>query len=80
MIHNTHRKKNSKVRVSIDSTVFVDKYNSPPKSRIKEYRNKIPYLGVEEIIDSGQYQDQKYSEKKGVYTHYTSKSLRSIKL
>lgn len=80
MIHNTHRKKNSKVRVSIDSTVFVDKYNTPPKSRIKEYRNKIPYLGVEEIIDSGQYQDRKYSEKKGVYSHYTSKSLRSIKL
>ncbi len=80
MIHNTHRKKNSKVRVSIDSTVFVDKYNIPPKSRIKEYRKIIPYLGIEEIIDSGQYQDQKYSEKKGVYSHYTSRSIRSIKL
>ena len=80
MIHNTHRKKNSKVRISIDSTVFVDKYNIPPKSRIKEYRKIIPYLGIEEIIDSGQYQDQKYSEKKGVYSHYTSRSIRSIKL
>ena len=78
MIHNTHRKKNSKVRVSIDSTVFVDKYNKPPKSRINEYRKIIPYLGVNEIVDAGQYEDDKYSEKKGVYSHYTSRSVRSI--
>lgn len=78
MIHNTHRKKNSKVRVSIDSTVFVDKYNKPPKSRIKEYRKIIPFLGIDEIVDAGQYEDDKYSEKKGVYSHYTSGSIRSI--
>jgi hypothetical protein len=80
LIHNTMRKKNAKTRVSIDSTVFVDKIHNPPSSRIKEYRNKIPLIGSEEIIDSGQYADDVFSEKKNIFTHYTATSSRIIKL
>ena len=80
LIHNTHRSKNCDTRISIDSTIFVDKFNHPPKSRIKEYRHSIPIIGEEEFIDSGQYVGDHFAEKKGVYTHYTSKVLKSIKL
>ena len=80
MVHNTFRKKNSRIRISIDSTIFVDKKNDPPKSRIKEYRNYLPSIGYNEIIDSGQYENEKFYEKKGVYSHYTSRSLNIIKL
>ena len=80
MIHNTNRNRNSKIRISIDSTVFVDKYNNPPLSRIKEYRKFIPELGFDEIVDSGQFENEKYSEKKNIFSHYTSKSINIIKL
>ena len=80
LIHNTMRKKNAKTRVSIDSTVFVDKIHNPPLSRIKEYRKKIPLIGSEEIIDSGQYANDKFFEKKNLFSHYTAASSRVIKL
>ena len=77
-IHNTFRNKNCGTRVSIDTTVFVGNYK-PHKDRLKEYTNKIPDIGLTNFIDSGQYQSEKYAEKKSTYSHYTSKVLRLIK-
>ena len=74
------RNKHAGSRISVDSTIFTDKKNNPPKSRIKEYRTVIPKIGESEIVDAGQYASKKFAEKKGIYSHYTSKVLRSIKL
>ena len=80
LVHNTMRNKHAGSRISVDSTIFTDKKNNPPKSRIKEYRTVIPKIGESEIVDAGQYAFKKFAEKKGIYSHYTSKVLRSIKL
>ena len=48
--------------------------------RKKEYQNTIPNIGVEEYIDAGQYEDQKFAEKLSVYSHYTSATMKRIKL
>ena len=77
-IHNTFRKKNCGTRVSIDTTLFVGNYK-PHKDRLKEYTNKIPDIGLTNFVDSGQYQSEKYAEKKSTYSHYTSKVLKLIK-
>lgn len=80
LIHNTFRKTNSKSRISIDSTIFVDQKNNPPKSRIKEYQKQIPEIGKDKIVDSGQYENAKFAEKKSVYSHYTSKVLKILNI
>ena len=75
---NTFRNKDCGTRVSIDTTVFVGNYK-PHKDRLKEYTNKIPDIGLTNFVDSGQYQSNKYAEKKSTYSHYTSKVLKLIK-
>ena len=44
-----------------------------------EYTSKIPSIGLNQFIDSGQYAADKPVEKKSVFSHYTSKALRIIK-
>ena len=77
-IHNTFRKKNCDTRVSIDTTLFVGNH-SPYRDRKKEYRNKIPNVGLSEFIDAGQYETDKPANKVSIYSHYTSKVLKLVK-
>ena len=79
VIHNTLRKKNCGTRISIDTTIFVGNHFPHKKDRIKEYTNKIPNIGLECFIDSGQYETDKPAEKKSLYSHYTSKVSKMIK-
>ena len=79
LVHNTNRKKNSGTRISIDTTIFIGNHK-PHKDRLKEYRNKIPNVGIDEFIDAGQYQAEKPAEKVSTFSHYTSKVLKTIKL
>ena len=46
LVHNTNRKKNSGTRISIDTTIFIGNHK-PHKDRLKEYRNKIPNVGID---------------------------------
>jgi len=78
-IHNTYRKKNSGTRISIDTTIFVGNH-TPHKDRIKEYTKKIPSIGLDQFIDSGQYEKDVPASKISAYSHYTSKVLKIIKL
>ena len=49
LIHNTFRNPNCGTRVSIDTTLFVGQHK-PHKDRLKEYRNTIPEIGINEFI------------------------------
>ena len=42
------------------------------------YRDKIPNIGLDEFIDAGKYENEKYDEKKTLYSHYTSNTLKRI--
>ena len=77
-IHNTFRNPNCGTRVSIDTTVFVGDFK-PHKDRLKEYTNKIPNIGINQFVDSGQYEKDKPADKVSTYSHYTSKVLKLIK-
>ncbi len=78
LVHNTNRKKGSGTRISIDTTIFIGNHK-PHKDRMREYRNEIPEIGINEFVDAGQYESQKYAEKISTYSHYTSKVLKTIK-
>ena len=77
-IHNTFRNRNCGTRVSIDTTLFVGNYK-PHKDRLKEYTDKIPNIGLNHFVDSGQYEKDKPADKVSTYSHYTSKVLKLIK-
>lgn len=77
LIHNTERKQNAGTRISIDTTIWQGDYE-PIEDRKKEYSSTIPNTGVDEFIDAGQYQDKKYAEKKSLYSHYTSATMKKI--
>jgi len=77
-IHNTFRNPNCGTRVSIDTTLFVGNYK-PHKDRLKEYTDKIPNIGLNHFVDSGQYEKDKPADKVSTYSHYTSKVLKLIK-
>ena len=77
-IHNTFRNPNSGSRVSIDTTLFVGNYK-PHKDRLREYTDKIPNIGINYFVDSGQYEKNKPANKVSTYSHYTSKVLKLIK-
>jgi hypothetical protein len=77
-IHKTYRKENSGTRISIDTTIFVGNH-LPHKDRIKEYTKKIPAIGLDQFIDSGQYEKNAPASKISAYSHYTSKVLKIIK-
>lgn len=79
LIHNTERKQNAGTRISIDTTIWQGGYE-PLEDRKKEYSAMIPNTGVDEFIDAGQYQDEKYAEKKSLFTHYTSATMKRINL
>ena len=80
MIHETYRAKNCDTRISIDTGLYIGDHQ-PHADRIAEYsKSGIPNFGISTLIDPGQYEDDKPAEKKSVYSHYTSKVLKTIKL
>lgn len=78
LIHNTYRKLNCKTRISIDTTIFIGEHEPHP-DRLKEYRDEIPFVGENELIDAGQYENQKFAEKSSVFSHYTSQVMKPVK-
>ena len=50
------------------------------KDRIKEYNSKIPAIGLDYFVNAGQYEKDKPAEKKTIFSHYTSKVLKLIRL
>ena len=44
-----------------------------------EYTKKIPGIGQDHFIDSGQYENDKPAKKISTFSHYTSKVLKIIK-
>jgi hypothetical protein len=79
LLHNSFRNKNSRSRISIDTTVFVGN-QLPHPDRLKEYRKKIPEIGISEFIDAGKSENEKHHEKKSTFSHYTSGVLKTHKL
>ena len=77
-IHHTNREKNSGTRVSIDTTILVGKYKLY-KDKIREYTKKIPAIGLNQFVDSGQYENDIPAKKISTYSHYTSRVLKIIK-
>ena len=79
MVHNTFRSKNCDTRLSIDTTLYIGKHKPNP-DRENEYRSGVPNFGITTLVDPGQYEKEKFAEKKSVNSHYTSKVLKTIKL
>ncbi len=77
-IHHTNRKKNSGTRVSIDTTFLIGNFKMH-KDKMREYTKKIPGIGQDHFIDSGQYENDKPAKKISTFSHYTSKVLKIIK-
>ena len=79
MVHNTFRSKNCDTRLSMDTTLYLGKHKPNP-DRESEYREGIPDFGITTLIDPGQYENEKFAEKKSANSHYTSKVLKTINI
>ena len=79
MVHNTFRSKNCDTRLSMDTTLYLGKHKPNP-DRESEYREGIPDFGITTLIDPGQYENEKFAEKKSTNSHYTSKVLKTINI
>ncbi len=79
LIHKTHRKAKAQTRVSVDTTIFVGNH-LPFKDRLREYRKGIPLMGIDEIIDAGQYENDKFKGKISTFSHYTGRCAKTIRL
>lgn len=79
LIHKTKRNKNAKTRVSIDTTIFAGDHDVHPDRRL-EYLDSIPKIGEELFISCANSENEPPAEKKTVFSHYTSGSLKHIRL
>jgi hypothetical protein len=79
LIHKTLRKKGSKTRISIDTTVFIGNH-LPHKDRLYEYKNEIPYYGIHEFRSSNRLEKDKIIKKKTTFSHYTQTLLQTVKI
>ena len=80
MIHNTHKyNDNAGTRISIDTTLYIGD-NPPHPDREKEYEKEFIDIGLSSVVDPGKFQDEKFSEKKTTFSHYTSRDRKIIKL
>jgi hypothetical protein len=78
LIHNTSRKPNSRVRVSIDTAIYVGEH-SPHSDRADEYMNDIQIIGEDLFIATTRsiYENQ-IIDKKTHFSHYTSGTLKIL--
>lgn len=80
LIHNTSRKPNSRVRVSIDTAIYVGEH-SPHSDRIDEYMNDIQIIGEDLFIaTSRSINEESIVDKRSHFSHYTSGTLKILDL
>jgi hypothetical protein len=78
LIHNTSRKENSRLRVSIDTAIYVGEH-SPHPDRIDEYMNDIKIIGEDLIISTSRsIHDENIFDKKTHFSHYTTGTLKIL--
>lgn len=77
LLHGTKRNPNCKSRVSIDTTIFAGEHDVHP-DRKGEYLDKIPKIGEDLFVSCERSERENYSEKKTVFSHYTS--LKHVRL
>jgi hypothetical protein len=77
LLHKTRRNEKAKTRVSIDTTIFAGDHDVHPDRR-SEYLDTIPKIGEELYIACMTSENDPPPEKKTVFSHYTSGSLKHI--
>ena len=79
LLHKTKRNPGAGTRVSIDTTIFAGDHDVHP-DRETEYLDTIPNIGEELFIACIRSEVDEVSDKKTVFSHYTSGSLKHITL
>ncbi len=79
LLHKTKRNPGAGTRVSIDTTIFAGDHDVHP-DRKTEYLDTIPNIGEELFIACLRSEIDEVSDKKTVFSHYTSGSLKHITL
>jgi hypothetical protein len=79
LIHASHRSKNAGTRVSIDTTIFVGDHDVH-EDRSEEYLSFIPIIGKEILVTTNKSVKNDRSDKKTIFSHYTSGSLKQHKI
>ncbi|MBH09565.1 MAG: hypothetical protein CMG74_04275 [Candidatus Marinimicrobia bacterium] len=75
LIHATHREEGCGTRVSIDTTVCVGDHDVHA-DREKEYLKEVSIIGEDYLISSNRSIDDNILDKKSLYSHYTTGSLK----
>jgi hypothetical protein len=79
LIHKTKRKEKAGTRISIDTTIFAGDHDVHPDREV-EYINEIPNVGEELFVACLVGEEDNIMHKKTVFSHYTSGSLKRVKL
>ena len=79
LIHKTNRLPGAGSRVSIDTTIFAGDHDVHP-DRKAEYLDAIPKIGEELFIACNVGEFEPPHEKNTVFSHYTSGTLKHVKL
>ena len=79
LLHKTKRNPGAGTRISIDTTIFAGDHDVHP-DRKTEYLDTIPNIGEELFIACLRSEVDEVSDKKTVFSHYTSGSLKHITL
>jgi len=79
LIHNTKRMPKAGLRVSIDTTINSGNH-AVHKDRISEYLKSIPNIGEEIFVKCNRSEKDKISNKKSIYSHYTTGNLIRVKI
>jgi len=79
LLHKTQRNQGAGTRVSIDTTIFAGEHDVHPDRRT-EYLDIIPSIGEELFISCLRSETDEIADKKTVFSHYTSGSLKHVTL
>jgi hypothetical protein len=78
LIHKTMRRNGCGARISIDTTIFIGDHDVHPDRR-SEYLDRIPFIG-QDLYVATSLRSGEIADKKTHFSHYTTGSLRHIKL
>ena len=78
LLHKTCRQKASGTRISIDTTIYIDKNFSIAKERKSEYLNKIPEIGNKLFAKCHLSVNEKINSNKSKLSHYTKDKVSYI--
>lgn len=79
LIHKTLRKPGAGTRVSIDTTIFAGDHDVHPDREV-EYLSDIPRIGEDLFIACNRSEKEPPHQKNTVFSHYTSGTLKHVKL